>query len=131
MLTRHLFAVAIGCIFMLPEPATAEELNADETQELLFRGPWQIQTGGETNYFLWNSDGTLCVKMYDPNADNCDDSGTWTRNGAKVCYELPWWGKGVDLHDLCFNVAKTEAESYEALDGLGLPALYFSLAGPS
>ena len=65
--------------------------------------------------------------MYDPNAENCDDSGTWTREGTEVCYELPWWGKGVGISDLCFNVTKTQDGSYEALDAIGLPALYFSL----
>jgi len=127
MLTRHLFAVALGSVLALPATAKAEELNAVETQELLSQGPWQIQTGGEINYFLWNSDGTLCVKMYDPNADSCDDSGKWTRDGTNVCYELSWWGKGVDLHDLCFRVIRTESDDYEAVDGLGLPALRFTV----
>ena len=108
--------------------AKAEELNADQTQALLFQGPWKIQTGGEINYFLWNSDGTLCVKMYDPNAETCDDTGTWTRDGANVCYVLTWWGKGVDIHELCFNVVRVETGDYEALDAAGLPALRFAMS---
>lgn len=127
MLMRQLFVVAIGCILILPAIAKAEKLNADKTQELLSQAPWQIQTGGEINYFLWNPDGTLCVKMYEPNAESCDDSGTWTRDGTNVCYKLPWWGKGVDLHELCFHVVRTDSSHYEAIDKVGLPALRFTV----
>lgn len=123
------FLLSIGTCFVLSisTMAKAQELNADETQALLIQGTWKIQTGGEYNYFLWNPDGTLCVKMYDPHAENCDDSGTWTKDGIKVCYKLQWWGKAEDIHDLCFNTVKTGPVNYEALDANGLTALLISI----
>jgi len=127
MYTRYLYILLIEYSLVLTGSAVAEELDAAKTEELLFRSPWQIQTGGEVNYFLWKSDGSLCVKMYDPNVEKCDDTGTWNRDGNKVCYKLPWWGTGADLHDLCFHVDEGEAGKYTAMDDLGLPALTFTM----
>ena len=119
--------IVLGCSLVLAGNAGARELDAEETDALLSRGTWQIQTGGEVNYFLWKSDGSLCVKMYDPKAEKCDDLGTWNREGNKVCYKLPWWGKGVGIHDLCFQVDEGEEGKYTAMDDLGLPALNFTM----
>ena len=123
----HLGPMLIVFSLVIAGNTVAKELNAAEAKELLVRGPWQIQTGGEINYFFWKSDGSLCVKMYDPNAEKCDDMGTWNRQGNKVCYKLPWWGKGVDLHDLCFQIDMGDGGKYTAIDGLGLPALSFTM----
>lgn len=54
----------------------AETLTAEKTKAQLFEGPWQIEAGVSFNYFLWDPDGTLCVKLFDPQADTCDDTGT-------------------------------------------------------
>jgi len=127
MLTRRLLAIVTGLVLAISGAVKAEELNADDTQALLIQGLWKVESGAVYNYFFWNSDGTLCVKIYDPQAESCDDTGTWTRDGTEICYELQWWGKAYDLHELCFHIAKTESSGYETIDATGLAALRFTI----
>ena len=109
--------------------AMAQNLNADETQTVLTAGPWRVEAGATYNYFIWNADGTLCVKMYDPHAESCEDSGTWSRDGTEICYQLQWWGQAYDQHEGCFRIANAEPSGYEAIDAAGLPELTFSIVG--
>lgn len=109
--------------------ASAEGLDAAQTQDLIAKGAWHIQTGGETNYFIWNEDGSLCVRMFDLAAESCDDAGSWSRDGAEVCYELTWWGSAYGLDAVCFTVEPV-AEGpvdYHAKEKNGMTALYFSV----
>jgi hypothetical protein len=126
MRTHHTLALAICLILALTGVANAQKLSVNETQALLAKGPWKIRTGGEYNYFIWGKSGTLCVKQYGPKDKKCADTGTWTRDGAKVCYKLQWWGKGIDQDKLCFQVVKT-SKGYEAVGSSGLAELYFSV----
>lgn len=112
---------------ILAPGAGAEPLDDGATEALMFRAPWHVQTGGEINYFVWRPDGTLCVTMYDPAADACDDEGPWTREAGEVCYTLDWWGKAVEIHDLCFTV-EGGPETFQAKDEVGLTALTFSVS---
>lgn len=123
--TRKWIVIAFFAV-MISGAASAQELSAEQTEALLFQGPWKVQTGGEHNYFLWRPDGRLCVKMYQADAEACEDDGTWTVKQDQVCYELQWWGKAEDLHALCFRV-KATSEDYEAIDALGLPVLRFTV----
>ena len=109
--------------------ASADALDAAQTENLLAQGPWHIQTGGETNYFIWREDGTLCVRMYDPAAEACDDEGTWTRDGSEVCYELSWWGSAYGQDAVCFTVEPVEEGpvDFHAKEKNGMTALYFSV----
>lgn len=123
----HLLLVIIGLAVAISSAATAEELSAEETEALLFEGPWEIEAGATFNYFQWEPDGTLCVKMFDPQAAKCDDTGSWTRNETIVCYQLQWWGKTYDEHQGCFEIVETEPGSYETFDAGGLPGLKFTI----
>ena len=120
-------AAIAGLALTFCAEAMAQDLNADETQSVLAAGPWRVEAGATGNYFLWNTDGTLCVKMYDPHAESCDDSGTWTRDGTEVCYQLQWWGKAYDQHEGCFRIANAERGGYATIDAAGLPELTFSI----
>lgn len=114
--------VAIGA-----SGAFSDELDAAQTQDLLFRAPWAIQAGGAINYFVWDADGTLCVKQFEADEENCDDTGSWSIDGPQVCYSLEWWGKAVDLHELCFRVDAGASGEYKAKDENNLTALTFSV----
>lgn len=108
-------------------PTGAEELDASQTEELLSGGPWKAtDTGAIYNYWIWNPDGTLCVKANDPAAESCDDTGSWTRERTEVCYELQWWGKAYGLDKGCFHINKADS-GYEAIDPSGLPSLRFTV----
>lgn len=129
MPTRYLIAIATVITLAVSGTVKAQELNADETQALLIQAPWKVEAGGVHNYFLWTADGTLCVKMYDPQAESCDDTGTWTRNGTEVCRKLEWWGKAYNLHEACFHVVKTASGGYETISANGLTELQFTMVG--
>ena len=127
MLSRYLIAIATVLILAVSGTVKAQELNADETQALLVQAPWKVEAGAVLNYFLWNSDGTLCVKMFDPQAESCDDTGSWTRDGTEVCRKLEWWGKAYNLHEACFHIVKTESGGYETISANGLTELKFTM----
>ena len=109
--------------------ALADPLDAEAVESLMFRAPWHIQTGGETNYFIWRDDGGLCVRMFDPSAETCEDQGTWTRDGAQLCYELGWWGAAIETDKLFFTVEPVHQQpvDFHGKDSKGLTALYFSV----
>lgn len=127
MRTQCLLAVTVGLALAASAVAKAEDLTADATQALLIEGPWQVEAGATFHYFLWNSDGTLCVKIYDPQSESCDDSGSWTRDGTEVCYRLQWWGRAYDQHAGCFRIVKSESNGFETIDAAGLPELKFTI----
>ncbi len=145
MRSRYLIAIATVLALAVSGTVKAQELNADETQALLIQAPWKVEAytpaltargrhprppsaiGGQRANFLWNSDGTLCVKMFDPQAESCDDTGTWTRDGTEVCRKLEWWGKAYNLHEACFHVVKTESGGYETISANGLTELEFTM----
>ena len=108
---------------------SAEGLDAAQTQNLLAKGIWHIQIGGVWNYFTWNEDGSLCVRMYDPAAESCDDEGSWRRDGSEVCYELTWWGSAYGQDAVCFTVEPVEGGpvDFRAKEPNGMTALYFSV----
>jgi hypothetical protein len=123
----HLSAFIVGLSLTVGPAAKGEKLTAEETKSLLFEGPWQIETDVSFNYFLWDPDGTLCVKLFDPQADTCDDTGSWFRNETIVCYLLQWWGKTVNERQGCFQIVKTEPDVYETLDAGGFSGLKFTV----
>lgn len=111
--------------------AFADPLAPESTEALLAQAPWHVQTGGLTNYFAWNDDGTLCVRMYDPAAASCDDEGRWSRSGSEICYELTWWGSAYGQDAACFTVERAEKGPVEfhAREPNGMTLLYFSVPG--
>ncbi len=114
---------------MASSPGLADPLPADAIQALMSQAPWEMQTGGETNYFVWNDDGSLCVRMYDPAADSCDDEGIWSFDGSEICYELTWWGSAYGQDAACVTVEPV-AEGpvgYHAKEPNGMTLLYFSV----
>ncbi|MBK0399958.1 hypothetical protein H0I76_12220 [Limibaculum sp. M0105] len=120
------FALAIA-----GSAAHADPLAPESTQKLMAQAPWHIQTGGLTNYFLWNDDGSLCVSMHDPAAASCDDEGSWSRNGSEICYKLTWWGSAYGQDAACFTVERA-AEGpvdFHAKEANGMTLLYFSVPG--
>lgn len=130
-LSRLVAATAVVGMLGLSN-VSAEGLDAAQTQTLLAKGVWHIQTGGEWNYFTWNEDGTLCVRMYDPAAASCDDEGNWSRDGSQVCYELTWWGSAYGQDAVCFTVEQVEdgPVGFHAKEPNGMTALYFSVPDP-
>lgn len=127
MRTYYGLAPAVCLILLVTGAAHAQKLNVSEVQALLAKGPWKIELGGGTYYFLWSSSGKLCVKQYGPKDEMCADLGTWERDGTKICYKLKWWGKSDDMHDLCFEVAKAKSGGFNAQDSRGLTNFHFSV----
>lgn len=113
-MSKHHVLISITSLFItISGTVKAQELDAAETRALLAQGPWQMASGGGSSYYFWESDGTVCVKKWDPAAEGCDDTGTWTRKGTEVCYDLEWIGKSVGYSQGCFHVAKLEDEDYD------------------
>ncbi len=78
------FTSAVVLTLLSSRLANAEQLNAAETEAVLLEGSWKLtDTGAVYNYWSWSSNGTLCVKANDPQAENCDDTGSWTRDGTR------------------------------------------------
>ena len=127
ILWYHLSAFVIGLSLAVNAAAKGDKLSAEETKALMFEGPWQIEAGGSFDYFLWDPDGTLCVKLIDPQADRCDDTGSWFINDTIVCYRLRWWGKIENQRQGCFQIVETEPGHYEALDAGGFLGLKFTV----
>lgn len=122
-------ALWLSAVLLLPiaTPTSARELNATQTEAVLLGGPWKAtDTGAVYNYWFWNTDGTLCLKANDPKAEGCDDTGSWTRDGNKVCYELQWWGRVYGLDKGCFHVDEVES-GYEIIDANGMTSLRFTI----
>lgn len=124
---RHLIAFLTSLCLPMDSAGYADKLTAEETKALLFEGPWQIEVGVSVNYFVWNANGTLCVKLFDPQADTCDDTGSWFMNGTIVCYRLNWWGKTDNQRQGCFQILEIEPGIFETLDAGSLPSLRFTV----
>lgn len=118
-MSRYRLLICITSIFVaMSGTAKAQELNAAETRALLAQGMWKTAgASGSTYYETYAPDGTLCIKE-NRAAEKCRDSGTWTREGAKVCYEYEWFHKSVGVHKACFYVARLDGNNYdyEAID---------------
>ncbi|MCL5776770.1 hypothetical protein M1105_07195 [Limibaculum sp. FT325] len=116
---------------MASSSALADPLSPENTQKLMAQAPWHIQTGGLTNYFFWNEDGSLCVRMHDAAAESCDDEGKWHRSCSEICYELTWWGSAYGQDAACFKVERAEGSpvDFHAKESNGMTLLYFSVPG--
>ena len=127
---RHWYLTApIHLLVLLPiaAPTSAEQLDAAQTEAVLLGGPWKAtDTGVVYNYWFWNADGTLCLKANDPKVESCDDTGSWSRDGNEVCYELQWWGQVYGLDKGCIHIDKVES-GYEIIDANGMTSLRFTI----
>jgi len=118
-MSKHHVLITITSLFItISGTVKAQELNAADTRALLAQGPWLTATGGGGGYRVWNSAGTICVKGDKPAAEGCVDSGTWTREGTEVCYQVEWHLKSVGMNKGCFYVSRLEGNDYdyEAVD---------------
>lgn len=131
MKLHRLWFIAVGGSFALCMSAEAGELDAAEVQKLLIHKFWRVESGASSNFLLWHPDGTLCVKVHAADADGCDDTGIWTQDGDKLCYELEWWGKAYNVHQGCMRIRGSESGGYEMIDANGFVALRFAVPGQS
>jgi len=122
-------ATILLATLMASSSAIADPLDAEATEALMFAAPWHIQVGGEWNYFIWRDDGSVCVRMYDPAAEACEDEGSWSRDGSELCYELTWWGSAYGQDAACFTVEPVEEGpvDFHAKEPNGMTLLYFSV----
>lgn len=118
MSRSHLLISITSLFIAMSATAKAQQLNAAETQALLAQGTWKSAGDtGTASYEIFAPDGTLCIKK-NRAAEKCRDSGTWTREGTKVCYKYEWYLESTGARQACFHVARLDGDSYdyEAID---------------
>lgn len=108
--------------------ARADNLDTDSTKKVLLDKTWAVEEfdGPGHYYWAWNSDGTVCLRLHDETGD-CDDTGSWTMNDGRICYELGWWGKADGMISECLRVSEPDQDRYEALLDNGLTLFKFSV----
>ncbi len=110
-------------------PAQAGELGEAQIRDLIAQDFWRVESGASDNFFIWQPDGTLCVKVHAPGDDGCDDAGTWKQDGDRLCYGLSWWGRAYDMHEACMRISRPSGGPYEMIDANGLVAWRFEVPG--
>jgi hypothetical protein len=107
------FALVMGGF--VAEPAAAQDkavsaqvvtLDALAAKAVTSDRVWQVKKprGPGHDYWAWKSDGSVCVRLGE-NAGKCADTGRWTLQAEKVCYELSWWGEAQGLKSTCFRIS--------------------------
>ncbi|MDX1711962.1 MAG: hypothetical protein R3316_12595, partial [Rhodovibrionaceae bacterium] len=120
MRTDRALPIILAALIALQAGAEAGELDGAEIEDLLREDYWRVESGASDNFFVWRSDGTLCVKVHAPGDEGCDDAGPWKQDGDRLCYELEWWGKAYGMHEACMRVSRSQGGAYEMIDANGL-----------
>jgi len=133
---RRLLPVAVFlalAVFAGPAPAqkasqVEKVLDATAARKLLSDRLWHLKpAGGTLYYWTWKSDGSVCVRFWDPNA-KCDDTGKWKLDRNRVCYELTWWGESLKFRSACFRIVDRGEGRYGAIEDNDLPFFDFTVA---
>jgi hypothetical protein len=113
------------CVY---EEATAATLDAAAVKVLVMDRTWQQPQahGSGQLYWSWKSDGTVCLRT-DDKVGKCADTGRWTLEGNRMCYELTWWGAGSGRKSACFRIDDQGNGRYEAIQDNGLGLFQFSV----
>lgn len=110
-------------------PAAAQMLDADSTKKLLVGETWEqpSMAGPGKSYWSWHRDGTLCIRLFDTTQKSCDDTGKWTLDAGRVCYQLGWWSVS-DSQDKsgCFRVSNLDGGAHAAIRDDGITMFEFS-----
>jgi hypothetical protein len=115
------------CALCTASQAFAETLDAKAARSLVADRVWQWKVPhGGYNYWSWKGDGSVCFQLEARNA-KCADTGTWTLDGGRLCYELTWWGGSVGRKVACFRISDHGKGQYEAVSDNGLTFMDFSV----
>ncbi len=110
-------------------PAAAQMLDADSTKKLVVGETWvqPSMAGPGNSYWSWNVDGTLCVRLFDSTQNTCDDTGKWTMDAGRVCYQLGWWNVSESRDKFgCFRVSNLDRGAHAAIGDDGFVMFEFS-----
>ncbi len=99
---------------LMASPAIAQDktkgtkgtaLDAKAAKGLTADRMWQIKKprGPGHDYWSWKSDGSVCVRLGEKTG-KCADTGRWKLDGARLCYELTWWGETHGMKSSCFRI---------------------------
>ena len=123
---------AMALILLAPlaaAPAAAQTLDTDGAKKVLVGKTWAESKpeGDGKNYWSWKKDGTLCVRLWEPEG-KCDDSGKWTLKAERVCYELGWWGNAYSNDKSgCFRISKASNGRYHTVRDDGFAMTEFTV----
>ena len=69
----------------------------------------------------------VCLRLFDEDAETCDDSGPWTLENGRVCFRMQWWGLADQTTSGCFRIVRTNGDGYQAIDDKGVLLFDFSI----
>jgi len=108
--------------------AAPPALDAEAAKNLIADRMWQQQQahGPGRVYWSWKSDGSVCLRT-DEADTKCADSGRWTLENGRMCYELTWWGASMGRKSACFRIVDRGKNHFEALQDTGFTLFEFSV----
>ena len=117
----------VVAILVVDQQAIAAPLDAKTAKGLISDRNWEMkQVKGAGGYWSWKSDGTACLRLFDKGG-KCDDTGRWTLDGDRMCYELGWWGQGFGMKSACYRIDDLGKGRYGALQDNGLTLFEFTI----
>jgi hypothetical protein len=121
-LTILLLAMAFGL------QAEAPPLDAKAARDLVSDRQWQQPQahGSGQLFWSWKADGSACLRT-DGAGGQCADTGRWTLEGNRMCYELTWWGKSSGRNPACFRILDKGNARFEAMQDNGLTLFEFTV----
>ena len=108
--------------------AAATTLDAKAANNLISDRVWRQQAahGPGMIFWSWKSDGSVCLRT-DEADTKCADSGRWTLENDRMCYELTWWGASMGRKSACFRIVDKGKNHFEALQDTGFTLFEFSV----
>ena len=121
--------LALACLQMgLAAALAAQTLDTQGAREVLRAGTWDAADfGGYDRYWEWREDSTVCLRLFDEDAETCDDSGSWTLENGRVCFRMQWWGLADQSTSGCFRIVRTKGDGYQAIDDKGVLLFDFTI----
>jgi len=126
--SRRLLAFPLLLLLPCSGSQAAPPLGAEAAKRLISDHTWQQQQahGPGKVYWSWKADGTVCLRT-DDETGKCADTGRWTLEGNRMCYELTWWGAASGRKSACFRIVDRDKGLFEAVQDNGLTLFEFSL----
>ena len=108
--------------------AAATTLDAKAANNLISDRVWRQQAahGPGMIFWSWKSDGSVCLRT-DEADTKCADTGRWTLENDRMCYELTWWGASMGRKSACFRIVDKGKNHFEALQDTGFTLFEFSV----
>lgn len=121
---RYCVVALLVVVPLVTMPAAAQTLDTDGAKKLVVGQTWAESKpeGYGKNYWSWKKDGTLCIRLWEPNG-KCDDTGKWSLDAGRVCYELGWWGNAYSSDKSgCFRISQAGKGGYRTIrdDGFAM-----------